>query len=81
MHIVKHFLCARFPDFIVAGMSEQTYADNYATFQSQPLLGFNELLLKAGASAERNYLIVLYHFRKSLKSAFQCHQQVCHPVQ
>jgi hypothetical protein len=28
MHVIKHFLSAWFPDFIIAGMSEQTNADD-----------------------------------------------------
>ena len=28
MHVVKHLLCARFPNLFIAGMPEQAYADD-----------------------------------------------------
>ena len=60
-HIVKHLLHTGFPDIIVARVPEQANADDDAAFQCQPLLGFQELLLEAGASAECYYIIILYH--------------------
>ena len=45
-------------------MAKQANADDNITFQRQLLLGFQELLLEAGASAERNYLIQLPQVRK-----------------
>ena len=43
-------------------MSEQTDTDDDAALQGQPLLGFQKLLLETGASAERYYFVILYHF-------------------
>jgi hypothetical protein len=42
-------------------MSEQANTDNNAAFQRQAFLRFHELLFETGASAERYYLVILYH--------------------
>ena len=53
---------AWFPNIFITGMAKQANADDNITFQRQLLLGFQELLLETGASAERDYLVVLNHF-------------------
>ena len=50
VHIVKHFLGAVGPDFIVSGMAEESDADDDIAFKSQALLGFKKLVLEAGAT-------------------------------
>ena len=61
VHVIKHFLCARFPYLFIAGMPEQTYADDNTPLQGQSFLSFHELLLETGTATECDNLIVLYH--------------------
>ena len=64
MHVIKHFFCAKFPNFFIAGMSEQPYADDNAAFKRQPFLNFHILLLETSTSAESDNFVVLYHLTK-----------------
>ena len=52
MHVVQHFLRAFRPDFIVSRVAEKAHGDNDIAFKSKALLGFQELLLEAGAAAQ-----------------------------
>ena len=61
VHVVKHLLHTGFPYIIIARVSEQTYDDDDVAFQRQLFLDIQKLLLKAGASAECYYIIILYH--------------------
>ena len=61
VHGIKHFLRAWLTNLIVTGMSEQTNANDNASFERQMFLGLHELLLEAGAPTECDYLVVLYH--------------------
>ena len=61
MHIIEHFLSARFPNLFITRMSEQTDTDDNAAFQRQPFLDFKELILETGTSAKRDDFVILYH--------------------
>ena len=60
MHVVQHFFCSRqralvhiLPNFIVAGVAEETNTDHYITLKSQALLSFSKLFFEPCATAER----------------------------
>ena len=82
VHVVEHFLRFRegsfvhaVPDFLVAGVAEEPNADDDITRKRQPLLGLHELILEAGAAAERDYFIVSYHVLSPVSCATEFHKE------
>lgn len=61
VHIVQHLFDAFGPNFIVAAVTEEAYADDDISFQGQAPLGFKELFFEAGAATEGNDWIIPDH--------------------
>ena len=61
VHVVQHLFGAFRPDFIISGMAEETDADDDVSLKRQALLGFDELVLEAGAPAKSDDFVFAYH--------------------
>ena len=67
VHVVQHLLGAFRPHFIISRMAEETDADDDVALKRQALLGFDELLLEAGAPAKGYDFVSAYHTTKLAK--------------
>ena len=59
--ITPHFLSAFSPDLAVPGVTEETYAYDYAALECETLLSLHKLVFKPRAAAEGDYLVFSYH--------------------